>query len=130
MDSRSLLFVAIGGAIGALTRYGVVTTAARWWGTAFPWGTFTVNLLGCLLVGLAAAALEATEAVKTYEPAVRYGFIVGFLGALTTFSAFGLDTLKLHSDRQFLFAALNVVANVSGGLALTWLGLRLGRLWW
>jgi CrcB protein len=129
MEGRILGCVAFGGLLGALARLGVVTVATRWFGSPFPWGTFLVNASGCLLAGIAMAALESLHEQKQLEMFVRYGFVVGFLGAYTTFSAFGVDTLKLENDHQFALAALNVLANVSVGLTLAWIGLRLGREW-
>lgn len=130
MDGRILSCVAIGGLLGALARFVTVACATRWLGTVFPWGTFLVNASGCLLAGLAVAALDSLREQKQLEMVVRYGFVVGFLGAFTTFSAFGVDTLKLENERQFALASLNVLGNVATGLALVWLGMRLGREWW
>ncbi len=80
MEGRILGCVAIGGLLGALARFGVVSVATRWLGSTFPWGTFLVNASGCLLAGLAMAALESLHEQKQLEMMVRYGFPLLFLG--------------------------------------------------
>ena len=85
-----ILLVLLGGSLGALSRYGVSLLAVKLFGVKFPWGTLIVNLSGCFLIGLAFAWGERGFGIM--NPSVRLFFMTGYLGALTTFSTFGLET--------------------------------------
>ena len=87
-----ILLVMFGGSIGALSRYGVSLLAAQLFGTRFPWGTLIVNLSGCFLIGLSFALAE--RGLSIMNPSMRLFFVTGYLGALTTFSTFGLETVN------------------------------------
>ena len=115
--------VAVGGAAGAVCRYAV----GRWTAGRFPehaWlGTLAVNLAGCFLIG---AAMYAAAERGHLSPATRALLITGFLGGLTTFSSFGQEAIALGRGEGFPIAALQVALNVVGGLALVWVGRRVG----
>lgn len=117
----NLLLVAVGGALGAVARYGVGVGAARWLGLAFPWGTLAVNVLGGLAMGWLAARVGPEQ--ETFRLALG----VGVLGGFTTFSAFSLETVKLMEHQPGL-AALYVAASVVLSVGACWLGLYLGRV--
>lgn len=117
----NLLLVAVGGALGAVARYGVGVGAARWLGLAFPWGTLAVNVLGGFAMGWLAAR------VGPEQEALRLALGVGVLGGFTTFSAFSLETVKLMEHQPGL-AALYVAASVVLSVGACWLGLYLGRV--
>jgi CrcB protein len=118
---NKVLLVIIGGGIGAVTRYGATLLAGRTLGTGFPWGTLAVNLAGCFLIGI---SLGLAERSTLMPPATRLFFVTGFLGGLTTFSSYGLETVV--AARTGLGLALgNVLANNVAGLGLVVLGLRL-----
>jgi CrcB protein len=127
---QQVLLIALGGSLGALLRFGTVALLTHWYGPHFPWGTLAVNWTGCFLIGFAAAALEAKTTHAAMATFLRDGFMIGLLGALTTFSSFGLDTVRLASDRSGLAAASNIALHVAGGLTLVWIGIRLGRALW
>lgn len=122
-----LCVIAISGALGALARYGTMLLAIRLWGDRFPYGTLIVNTLGCLAIGLAAAALPEPHDKTAAGWWLRHSLMIGFLGAYTTFSTFSLDTLMQLESGQALPAGLNVVANVALCLAATWIGLKIGQ---
>jgi fluoride exporter len=114
-----LLLVAVGGAIGAAARYGLGAAAARVFGSAFPWGTLLVNVLGSLALGLLAARSGP-------EAPIRLFLGVGVLGGFTTFSAFSLETVRLMEDAPgsaFLYVLASLVLSVGA----CGLGLMLGR---
>ncbi|HEY5719463.1 MAG TPA: fluoride efflux transporter CrcB [Gammaproteobacteria bacterium] len=119
-----LLAVAFGGACGALLRYGVANGVHGLLGRAFPYGTLTVNVSGCLLVGLLYVHLIERSALA---PEWRLGLLVGVLGAFTTFSSFALETLALVEQGEPLRALVNILASVVTCLVACWLGLQLGR---
>jgi len=120
---NAALLVALGGALGALARYGCVTLAARAFGGGFPLGTLLVNALGCFVAGLVAAWLEARgDSVE-----LRAFLAIGVLGGFTTFSAFGVDTLALARDGRTLVACVYVATSLACGLGGVALGLRLAR---
>ncbi len=115
--------VALGGAAGSAARYGAGLLAARLLGAAFPWGTLLVNLAGCLAIGVGTGCAEP----RGVPDAARLFLFAGVLGGFTTFSAFGLETMRLFGEGQSARAAANVAANLTGGLAAVWAGMSLGK---
>lgn len=125
------LAIALGGAIGALSRYGmmnlvgqVVTQSQAPWNT-FPWGTLLVNLLGSLAIGMV-YVLFAEKMLLSAE--VRALVVVGMLGAFTTFSTFSLDTILLIEQGWIGQAVLYTLASVVFCVLAVWLGMALMRL--
>lgn len=119
------LLVMLGGSLGAASRYGVGLLTARLWGTSFPWGTLIVNLIGCFLIGLLFALADRS---RLLTPEVRLLLITGYLGALTTFSSFSLETVSAGRAGFMMQSLTNILINNIGGIFLTYLGLRLGGL--
>lgn len=116
---RGMLLIGAAGAFGAMARYGVGLVVHRLLGHHFAFGTLAVNVLGCLLLG----ALIAFEAATNWiTPPLRLLGAVGFLGAFTTFSAFGFETFRYLQSGATHLAALNVAANLVLGLGAVWLG--------
>ena len=116
----NILLVALGGAMGSVSRYLLgtwVQSASR--SIDFPYGTLTVNLLGCFVIGFLSQLAEARGA---FTPESRALIFVGILGGFTTFSSFGNDTINLVRDGETFNALANIGANVILGLALVWLG--------
>ena len=120
----TLLGIALAGAAGALARYGLSGLMHRFLGAAFPWGTLTVNLTGCFLLGF---LLELSRQSGWVSPDFRTIAGIGFLGAFTTFSTFGFETYRSLETGEWLVAGLNVLANVAGGLLLVAAGSNLAR---
>ena len=114
------LLVAIGGALGALARWSVDAGMARWLGAEAPWGTWTANVAGCFLIGVALPVLGAQDPRRAL-------LLVGFLGAFTTFSTYAADTLALWEAGRAGLAFANAAGSVLVGLAACGLGLALGR---
>lgn len=123
MSPGLIVAIALGGAIGAVLRFGVVQTSLRLWGTGFPVGTLLVNVVGSLAMGLAVEWLAARGMSHLWR-----GFVtVGLLGALTTFSTFSLDIALLHGRGEMALAALYVMLSVCLSVGALFLGLWLGR---
>jgi CrcB protein len=121
-----VLFVMLGGSIGALSRYSVSLFAARFLGARFPFGTLIVNLSGCFLIGLSFAL--ADRGLNIMNPSARLFFMTGFLGALTTFSTFALETVNSIRADAYLLGAANFLFNNLVGAASVFLGMWLGGL--
>jgi fluoride exporter len=118
-----LACIAIGGATGALLRFGLGGWVQKFTSASFPWGTLSVNLLGSLAIGVLWGSFEQA----TVSPHVRALLLTGLLGAFTTFSTFSLESIHLLEDRQYALAGANVVGSCLAGLALVWAGLVLAR---
>lgn len=120
----AVLLIAIAGALGALSRYGVTLLAMRWFGESFPYGTLAVNVLGCLLLGfLAQLGLSNPALSKNLQLALG----TGFLGSLTTFSTFGVETITLLQNGSWGAALANVALNLVVGLGCAALGMAAAR---
>jgi CrcB protein len=116
---KNLLFVAMGGALGAMLRYGLSSGIYAWFGRSFPYGTLAVNVMGSFAIGLLSILLVEKFDVP-HE--VRLALVVGVLGALTTFSTFSWDTLELLEQGLVQKALLNVLLNVVVCIAAAWSG--------
>lgn len=119
--------VALGGALGASARYGVAALMLRLLGPGFPWGTFTVNVVGSFAMGL---LIEGLALKFEVSPEVRVMLVTGFLGGFTTFSAFSLDTANLIERNAYGPAAVYVIASVVLSIGALFGGLMLGRTLW
>ncbi|MFF9769146.1 fluoride efflux transporter CrcB [Streptomyces sp. NPDC053086] len=120
------LLVAVGAVIGAPLRYLTDRAVQARHDSFFPWGTFVVNVVGCLVLGLLTGAVSAGAA----GPQLRLLVGTGLCGALTTYSTFSYETLRLTEAGSGLYAAVNVVASVVAGLAAAFAGAWLaGALW-
>jgi CrcB protein len=117
----TVLWVALGSAVGGAGRYGVSSLMARQVGEGFPWGTLTVNIVGSLLITFI-ATLTGPDGRLMANPAVRQFLLVGVLGGFTTFSSFSIQTLVLAQDGEWGKAAGNVLASVALCLLGAWIG--------
>lgn len=121
----NVLWVALGGAIGAGARYGVNELTAKIAAPTFPVATLLVNVVGCLIMGVIAGMLQGKLQLSE---ATRLFLMTGILGGFTTFSAFALDVAMLTDVRAHGNAALYVVASVILSLLAVYSGLALARL--
>jgi CrcB protein len=119
---QQVLAVAVGGALGCLCRYGANLACVRWFEAPVFYSTLAVNVVGAFLVGLI-AGLPFMQ-----HPLLATGAVVGFLGGLTTFSTFSIETMRLWETQAFGAAALNIIANVVLSLLAVKLGLMAAQL--
>lgn len=121
-----LILIGAGGFCGAILRYLGAGLGERLGGSALlPYGTMTVNLLGCVGIGLVAGLAEHRG---LFSDNTREFLTIGLLGGFTTFSAFGHETYELFRGGQTTLAATNVLLQVAAGIAGVWLGHSLTRL--
>lgn len=121
------LFIALGGAVGSLLRYAVEGGIQRIAPGSFPWGTMSVNVLGCFAIGFLAGFFAGPQLVREE---VRIGLTVGLLGGLTTFSTFGLESFNLANGGELRLALLNMFVSCGLGFSAVWLGYRLAERWY
>ncbi|NRA60940.1 MAG: fluoride efflux transporter CrcB [Psychrobium sp.] len=119
---NNLLLIALGGALGAISRYGLAQLSINLFGKGFPFGTLIANFVGSFLMGLLFSLIESEHLI----PQARIALGVGFLGAFTTFSTFSLDTILLMQQGDWQKAIMNVALNLSLSLSAVFIGLWLG----
>jgi len=119
-----ILLVGLAGALGTLSRYFVSLWAGRALGTWFPYGTLIVNVVGCFLITLVAELALRTTLVSAEA---RVVLTAGFMGGLTTYSSFDLETTNLLRERAWASATANVAATLGLCFVAGLLGLLLGR---
>jgi fluoride exporter len=119
------LLVALGGALGSVARYLLAGAVHRFTSPYFPYGTFAVNVIGCLVFG---AIFALSEQRFVIGPGPRAFLLIGVLGGFTTFSSFTFETFQLLRDGELLMAGANVVGQLVVGLLAFWVGTILGRV--
>lgn len=126
--STSLLLkigaVGLFGALGALARFGVYGLVRHFGWTGFPWATFTVNMVGCLLFGL---FVSLAEHRFEFSELTKVAILVGFMGSFTTFSTFALDGSALLREGQWMLATLYIGGQNLLGVGFIFFGLFWGR---
>ena|SRR5581483_6434829 len=116
--------IALGGAAGAIARYQVAAMIQARIPAGFPWGTFVVNITGCLAMGVATILL--TDRLVA-NPNWRFLIPIGFVGAYTTFSTFEYETFRAVTEGSWMIGAANVVGSVLAGYVALWVGVALTR---
>lgn len=125
---NAYLLIALGGAIGSVSRFGLSQLVARKVIDDFPWGTILVNVSGSLLIGFLAAMLSTGKLTAEARGFITHFLIVGVCGGYTTFSSFSLQTLSLLQAKHYLAAGANVLLSVMLCLVAVALGHWLGSL--
>ena len=118
------VWICIGGAAGTGARYVIALWAAQRFGSAFPYGTLIVNLVGCFAI----AAVMHAAAALSWSATLRSAITIGFIGGLTTYSSFNYETSRLLEEGAVGPAMLNAVATILGAFIAGWLGLLSARL--
>ena len=114
-----ILLIAVGGAIGAVCRFLLGGLIQEKISSTMPWGTLAVNVIGCFFIGLLIRAVEE----KAVPDSIRFVAITGFLGAFTTFSTFGLETVMCFKSDGLTLATFNVGCNVIIGIMAVFFGI-------
>ena len=114
----TIIYIAIGGAIGAILRYSISGYVYRNFDESLPWGTIAVNLIGCFIIGFLWNIFED----MTHSPNTRIFIFIGILGAFTTFSTFGLESLHLFREGEIKLGILNILISNIGGIGLVAIG--------
>jgi fluoride exporter len=117
--------IALAGSLGALARYGVDGLVSQHAHSAFPWGTFVVNVSGSFALGFLFVLLAERS---TVDPSVRSAITIGFLGAYTTFSTLSFETYRLLEDGARALAFANAAGSIAAGLVAVYLGVVAARV--
>lgn len=122
----TVLLIVVGAVLGAPLRYLVDRAVQARHDSLFPWGTFTVNVTGSLILGVLAGATTALSVPGSITALLG----IGFCGALTTYSTFGYETVRLAEGKARLYAAINAVATVVAGLGAVLIGFTAAQAIW
>lgn len=121
---KQIVLVGLGGGIGSILRFLTSVLAAKYYSYSFPLPTFTVNIIGCFLIGLLIGVLG--QNVQT-DQNLKFLFITGFCGGYTTFSAFAAENITLMQNNNYWTVILYIGLSVVTGLLAVWLGLTLTK---
>ncbi len=124
MNIPIFVYVAAGGAVGAVGRYGVDRLTGMLIGHGFPYSTLIVNIVGSFVLGI---VIETSALAWSPSPELRAMIVIGMLGAFTTFSAFSLDAVTLITRGETIPAVLYVAASVFASIAALWAGMAMTR---
>jgi fluoride exporter len=116
--------ILLGAALGGVARYAAGAAIAERYGSQFPWGTLTVNMSGCFLIGLIMTVLQRTGAHSNWG----FFLVTGLLGGYTTFSSFGWETYVLLRGGFLARALLNALASTTAGCLAAWCGVFIGKI--
>ncbi len=121
-----ILMVGMGGFAGSVCRYIISDLSHKFFNEPFfPYGTLTVNVIGCLLIGLLGGLSETRQ---IFTPEIRALILIGFLGGFTTFSTFGYEIFTFARDGQFVAALTNLMFHLILGFGSVWLGFSMSKL--
>lgn len=120
-----ILFIALAGCLGTLSRYWLAGAVQKLFGASFPWGTLAVNIAGCFLAGFLWSIIEYRIQISGETRSIIF---IGFMGAFTTFSAFMLETSELARNSEWLKMAANVFLQNGLGFAALFSGIVTGRI--
>jgi CrcB protein len=119
-----IFYVAAGGAVGAVGRFGIDRLAGAFLGHGFPYGTLIVNIAGSFILG---AVIEVSALAWSPSPEIRAMIVVGLLGAFTTFSTFSLDVVTMMTRGEMAHALVYVGVSIIASIGALWAGMALLR---
>jgi len=122
---KNFLLVGLGGGVGSIARYLTQKWVHENYPYPFPWGTFLINLVGCLLIGI---IYEASEKTSVLSPHVRLLLITGFCGGFTTFSTFAFENMTLLRSGDTIYFVIYSLASVILGVGCVFAGIAIMKL--
>ena len=121
---KTILYIAIGGAIGSVLRYLTAVLVNKYWANHFPLATLITNVLGCFLIGILIGILEKNNLTNSN---LKWFLITGFCGGFTTFSAFGFENYTLFQNNNSLLAFGYIALSVLLGIFAVWFGITVTK---
>lgn len=121
---KTLLIVGLGGGVGSVFRYLTSVWTDKYVKSAFPWATFLVNVIGCLIIGILIGLFTKHQVENS---TLKLLFVTGFCGGFTTFSAFTLENIKLFQSGNSLLALLYIALSVILGVLAVWTGMMITK---
>ena len=121
---KTILYIAIGGAVGSVFRFLTTVLVSKFWSNQFPLATFIANFIGCFLIGLFIGILTKNQ---LEESNLKWFLVTGFCGGYTTFSAFGMENYNLFQGNNTLMAFGYIALSIIFGLFAVWFGLLLSK---
>jgi CrcB protein len=121
---KTIIYIAIGGAIGSVLRFLTTIMVSKFWSNNFPLATFIANILGCFLIGLFIGILAKNQLTDSN---LKWFLVTGFCGGFTTFSAFGIENINLFQSNNTILAFGYIALSIILGLFAVWFGLFVAK---